>query len=192
LKYFRKRGAIVAGWDPSPVAMDYLLTESIFPSLPGTRYDVVLFLNVLEHLRDPFAMLKQIRPDNMGNGSQLVVEVPNDFNFLQCIADEKYGLKQWWIAPPGHLNYFTVDTITALIEKAGYKITARECSFPMEMFLLMGENYVENSYIGSICHKKRVMFEKAMFEAAPATLTRLYEGFADMGIGRQVTIYAEA
>jgi SAM-dependent methyltransferase len=194
LKYFQKWGAVVGGWDPNKEAMAHLEREGIYTVDPSDEDigHVVLLLNVLEHLRKPLDMLKQIREANLLHGGQLIVEVPNDFNVLQAIANKEHRLRRWWVSPPGHLNYFTVESISSLIQKAGYKITARECSFPMEMFLLMGENYVKNRYIGSICHKKRVAFERAIFDKSPALLARLYEGFADMGIGRQVTIYAEA
>ena len=68
----------------------------------------------------------------------------------------------------------------------------QESSFPIDIFLLMGDNYIGNDEIGRACHKKRMKFETAMMLGGQGdTLAGLYSAFADQGIGREVVIYAE-
>ena len=41
-----------------------------------------------------------------------------------------------------------------------FEVKISEASFPLEMFLLFGENYVKDPATGKTCHKKRVAFEQ--------------------------------
>jgi len=57
----------------------------------------------------------------------------------------------------------------------------------MELFLLMGDNYVDNPEVGKQCHQKRVNFELSI----PKELRRnLYNKLAELGLGRDCIIYA--
>ena len=54
----------------------------------------------------------------------------------------------------------------------------------MELFLLMGENYVDNDSLGRMCHTKRKKLEINLNNTNLNWLKRkLYQSFADMGIG---------
>ena len=37
--------------------------------------------------------------------------MPNEFNVFQTTGRDVHGLNDWWVAPPGHLNYFSNDTL---------------------------------------------------------------------------------
>ena len=61
----------------------------------------------------------------------------------------------------------------------------------MEMFLLMGENYVQDEKLGRICHAKRKQLEINLNKTNHNNLKRsLYQAFANLGIGRQIILYA--
>ena len=158
--------------------------------LPAGSFDLIHSTEVLEHLPEPAGMLglfdRMLRPDGL-----LLLSLPNDGNPLQDAARELHGLPPWWIAPPHHLNYFTIASITALLTRQGFSPLHVQASFPMEFFLLMGENYVGDPALGRICHGRRKTFETALAAAGLGALkTKLYEQFAALGLGRTVQILA--
>ena len=84
-----------------------------------------------------------------------------------------------------HINYFDFESLGGLLERKGLEVVHRQGDFPMELFLLMGENYVGDSEVGERCHEKRVRFETAL----PAELRRcMYEALAGVGVGRSCLV----
>ena len=78
-----------------------------------------------------------------------------------------------------------------LLERCGYRIVRAVSSFPLEMFLLMGDVYVGNPEAGKSCHRRRVLFESLMRKYGKSEkLQRLYAALADLDLGRQVVVYA--
>jgi SAM-dependent methyltransferase len=191
-----------AGFDPAPEAVDYARSRGLravvagmdrMDAFGGQRFDVVTLFHVLEHLGDPVGALRQIRDDVIRPNGALVIEVPNDFNALQEAAVDLHDLDEWWVAPPAHLNYFTVDSLCALLVGTGFTPVVRESTFPLELFLLFGEDYVNDRALGSRCHQKRVAFETNLRRTGhEATLRRLYRVLADGGVGRTIVVHARA
>lgn len=196
----RRAGFAVKGVEPSRQAACHAREELGLPVIEAfldadlaaalDPVDVIAASEVLEHLPDPVGMLRLfhrlLRP-----GGLLLLSLPNDENPLQAAARQQLGLPPWWIAPPHHLNYFTVASITALLERQGFSPINVQASFPMELFLLMGDDYVSDPALGRACHGRRKAFETALDAAGLGTLkTRLYEQFAALGIGRTVQILA--
>jgi hypothetical protein len=78
-----------------------------------------------------------------------------------------------------------------LVERCGFEVCHIESTFPIDMFLLMGENYVGNDECGRKVHSLRKMFEKSLALADANELRAgLYKAFADLGIGREVVLFA--
>ena len=66
-------------------------------------------------------------------------------------------------------------------------------SFPMEMFLLMGDVYVGNQELGKKCHNKRVEFEKVMRKQNKTEkLMLFYEALAKLDLGRTSLVFARS
>lgn len=202
LLYFRDRGFAVSGLEPSPEAVEYARSKGLqvynagiedFECVGERRFDVVTLLNVLEHLRDPAATLGNIKSKLLRAGGLLVVDVPNEFNDFQTIANEEYNLKSWWVCPPNHINYFSATSLKKLLVDCGYSIFHAEASFPMEIFMLMGDVYVGNGDLGRTCHDKRVKFEYLMRKyGKKGKLAKLYQLLAELDLGRQVVVYAKS
>jgi hypothetical protein len=57
----------------------------------------------------------------------------------------------------------------------------------MEMFLLFGDNYLDDKTIGEECHKKRMSFEMNL---PPSVRRIIYRHLADIGIGRNCIVIA--
>ena len=57
-------------------------------------------------------------------------------------------------------------------------------SFPMELFLLMGENYVGNDAVGKECQSKRKRFDLALEKAGMGeTRRKFYRALSNAGLG---------
>jgi len=200
LLYGKKRGWNVLGIEPSKQAAEYarslglkIIEEFMNRSLVNKlgKFDVIHMSEVLEHIPDPIDMLK-ITYDLLKPGGLVCVSVPNDYSPFQRVLREVCGYEPWWVAPPYHINYFNFESLKKLLEKIGFKIILKEATFPMDMFLLMGDNYVGNDTLGRICHKKRKQFELLLDRGKYNDLKRrLYQKFADIGIGRECLIYGQ-
>jgi SAM-dependent methyltransferase len=169
------------------------VTEGFFGAdLAATlpRFDAVTLTNVLEHVPDPAAIL-QSAIGLLDAGGVLCVGVPNDFSPLQIAARGARHTGDWWLAPPHHLNYFDFESLGALLARLGMSVTDRTTSFPMEAFVMMGEDYTRDPALGRACHNKRKNFDLA-FEAAGLKETRraFYRALASLGMGREAFLIA--
>jgi len=94
------------------------------------------------------------------------------------------------VAAPQHINYFTVEHLQGLLEKSGFEVFLKESTFPLEMFIMFGEQYVGDSVVGKSIHNKRVLFEQTLKKYDNSYKRKMYQMFAEMGLGREITIYA--
>ncbi|MBU1197126.1 class I SAM-dependent methyltransferase [Candidatus Micrarchaeota archaeon] len=82
---------------------------------PDAHFDVVTFWDVLEHVPDPAADLKEamriLKP-----GGLLVVNYPNFGSRLAKITGRK-----WWFLLSVHLWYFTPKTMRDMLERNGFE-----------------------------------------------------------------------
>jgi len=197
----KKRGWQTKGVEPSKESCVYskglgLDVSNIYLNEHNYRkigkYDVVHMNEVLEHLPDPNKMMQVVKDLLNPNGLICIVS-PNDFNPLQVAYVESSKSVEWWISPPEHINYFNHDSASALLEKHGFNIVEQTSTFPLEMFLLMGDKYVGNNILGTEIHLKRSNFELTLFEAGKDLLRRdLYRKFAKLGIGREFCIIGKS
>lgn len=200
LQYFRDKGVTVSGLDPAPEGVDYARSRGLdvyqagiedFDCVGTRRFDVVTLLNVLEHLRHPPETLRNVCEKLLKPGGLLVVEVPNEFNDFQTAANAELSLGEWWVSPPAHLNYFSTTSLTALLNRCGYQVVHSEASFPLEMFLLMGDVYVGDAAVGKQCHNKRVKFESLLRRQGKGEkLEKFYQALASLDLGRQTLVFA--
>jgi len=202
LLYFNSKGIEVSGLEPSPEGVKYARSKGLdvyeagiedFTITKGRRFDVVMLLNVLEHLSHPQETLKSIQKNLLNPGGIVVIEVPNEFNDFQTTAASEHALNEWWVCPPHHLNYFSSSSLKTLLELCDYKVEYMQGSFPMEIFLLMGDVYVGNQELGKKCHNKRVEFERVMRKHNKLDkLQHFYKALADLDLGRTSLVFAKS
>lgn len=197
LLHGKQRGWWTLGVEPSRQAAahsralgleiaEVFLNEATAASLG--RFDVVHLSEVLEHIPHPRALLKLVA-GLLDPGGLVCVLVPNDYNPLQQVLREACDFDPWWVAPPHHINYFDFPSLQRLFESAGLEVVHSEATFPIDLFLLMGDNYVGNDDLGRTCHGKRMRLEKTLARAGRQDLKRqLYEAFASVGIGREALV----
>ena len=196
LERARERGWDTLGIEPSEHALAETrrLGLNVIPGfyedadVPAGSVDVVHTKLVFEHLRDPAHFVRWAR-GVLAPGGVLSVQAPNDFNRLQVQARERLGIEPWWVAPPVHLNYFSFASVERLLSAHGFQPRLRDASFPVEWFLLMGENYVGDDVVGTAIHAKRIALET---ELEAAGLRRpLHRHLASQGVGRELIVHAQ-
>ena len=197
----RERGWKTLGVEPSNEASAFsrdtlnLDVRSIFLN-NETKDTLGLFSainlgEVLEHLAEPREML-QIVKSMLNIGGVLTIIVPNDFNPIQNILSEKLGVKPWWVAPPHHLNYFDVSSLTNLVSSIGFDVLHTETTFPIDIFLLMGINYIGDDVAGRQAHLYRKNLEINLSRSGESNFKQLlYKEFSKLGLGREIVLYAQ-
>lgn len=199
LREGKDRGWDVAGIEPSEQSVRHACGFGL-EVLNATVYDeevkhlgefnVVHMHEVLEHLSDPLEALTTCY-ELLVPGGLLCLIVPNDYNILQNMLRDKMGFKPWWVSPPEHINYFDVTSLQRLVETRGFEIILKTSTFPMEMFLLMGQNYVGNGQLGRECHTLRKNLEMNLQRGRLGELKEeFYKMLAEKGVGREVTLIA--
>jgi SAM-dependent methyltransferase len=152
-------------------------------------FDAIHMSEVLEHIPEPKCLL-ETAGRLLAPGGIICVVVPNDYNPFQDILRRACGFAPWWVAPPHHINYFDFESLRQLIIAAGFDVVCSQATFPIDVFLLMGDNYIGNDALGRQCHARRKTFELTLASAGSTDLkSRLYQAFAELGIGREVIVY---
>lgn len=195
----KQRGWQVKGIEPALKAVAYSrglgldVEEGFFTELTAPAlgvFDAVNMGEVLEHIGDPASFLTLVAQCLADNGMICII-VPNDFNLFQVVLRDHLGFMPWWIAPPHHINYFSFDSLSLLVRRCGFEVVHKESTFPIDMFLLMGDNYIGDDELGRQTHKRRMNFEKALVESGKGKLLDdMYAAFADRQIGREIVLFA--
>lgn len=194
-----KRGDICFGIEPSSDAVAYARRRGLdvrqgFFSADAVAdiapFDAVHMSEVLEHVLDPATLLEDawavLKP-----GGVLCISAPNDFNPFQRALLETGAQGPWWVVPTHHLNYFDHATLEALITRCGFECVGRDATFPMEMFLLMGRDYIAEPPLGRQMHGMRKAFDLAFGGQSGAVARRtFYKALADAGLGRLCVVAA--
>lgn len=147
---------------------------------------------VLEHIPNPTEMLS-LAKGLLKDGGVLCLSVPNDFNPIQRILQHGMGFSPWWVAPPHHLNYFDRASLTGLVKRAGFEVSRTESTFPIDIFLLMGINYIGSDDLGRYSHGLRKNLEINLLtngDEGKALFKELQNAFANLGLGRELVLLA--
>jgi hypothetical protein len=102
---------------------------------------------------------------------------------------DELQLHDWWVAPPFHLNYFSFRSLERLLERCRFSVVGRDATFPMEWFLLMGENYVIDDELGSSAHRRRMQLEQRLEELGQRRA--MHACLAAQSLGREAIVYAK-
>lgn len=197
LKLGKELGWEVRGIEPSVQASEYgknmglsiITGELNSQNLKGLgKFDVIYLEGVMEHLPDPAKAVKMcykiLKP-----GGLFCTIVANDYNPLQNILRETMDFAPWWILPSEHINYFEKKSLKKLMKKSGFEEIHSTVTFPMEIFLLMGENYVKNKKVGEKCHSWRKKMEFSFENSSSSEIKRkIYDSLYKLNLGRQLDV----
>lgn len=102
--------------------------ETMEPVWPEGHFDLILCLDVLEHLVDPWRVLARLQP-LLRPGGRLIASIPNVRNW-HALAPLLFA-GRWQYAETGildktHLRFFTHDSAVQLVAGSGLQVTAVE------------------------------------------------------------------
>lgn len=128
----KKLGWLVQGVEASPECASYAKANFGIPMLvgslesirlPQSTYDCIHLSHVLEHLREPQLRIQQLL-EALKPGGVLVIEVPYEFGDLFDRIRELVlrRPRQRNSVPSTHLHFFTLGTLTRLLQGLGLKI----------------------------------------------------------------------
>lgn len=109
------------------------LEDASFVSTLTERYDRVLFGDVLEHLSDPIATLRTIRP-LLADGGRVLASIPNVAYWslrLQLLAG-RFEYRDSGLMDRTHLRFYTYRGARRMVEAADYRVTRQDitCRVP--------------------------------------------------------------
>lgn len=97
--------------------------------LPPDKFDVITCIDVLEHLKNPKAVLEKVTYNLKENGI-IIISVPNIANWkirLNLLLGN-FNYTETGILDETHLRFFTYKTIKELIDSSGLKVIYEDIS----------------------------------------------------------------
>ena len=92
----------------------------------GKRFDLILLLDVLEHVPDPTRTLQSITKLLLTDGGRVIVSVPNIAHLsvtLPLLFQRKFTYRESGILDRTHLKFFVEDTAVRLLNDANLVVT---------------------------------------------------------------------
>ena len=197
LNYLHDKGWEIEGIEPNRLICD-LVKDEFNIDLTSCTFEKYLEINkdkfsaihlsfILEHVVNPIWMLENIHRNLLFENGIICIEVPNDFNPLQSIVYSKIN-NNWWI-DQDHINYFNPKTLKKLFERTGFEVIHTSVTFPLEIFILMGDDYVTSPKLGRTSHLRRIEFEKNLELYDKKLKEDLYNKFLELDLGRSIIMF---
>jgi SAM-dependent methyltransferase len=168
-------GVVFTGYDISPQAiqlaqaragtnLSFVLGD--ITTLETPRFDLLLGMDVIEHVEDPFGFLRALKP----HADLSVFHIPLDMTAQAVGRNLIIGTCR---VPYGHLSYFQKETALATLADAGYEVIDW-CYTPSSF---------ARSPQGS---RDRLIrsFRRTLFKAAPDLTQRLLGGWSLLALAR--------
>jgi SAM-dependent methyltransferase len=164
-----------AGYDISPQAIALAKTRET-PSLSFHQadfleqsralFDVVLLLDVLEHVPDYLSFLSRLR----ALGRYFIFHIPLDLNAHSVVARSRYMLEMR--KEFGHLHYFSSETARATLTDTGYTVLDSFYTWDHETDALGPREALRHPLRGGLR-----LFERALFALKPELVASLRPHF---------------
>ena len=114
-------GSSVTGIEPSEFLVNKAkqdgldIIQGLFPDdCPEEKYDVIFLTDVIEHIVDPLPMLSRM-PDFLSENGRVVITTPD----VSSVMARVFG-KNWWHYRVAHVGYYNKNTLSCIMEKAGF------------------------------------------------------------------------
>jgi 2-polyprenyl-3-methyl-5-hydroxy-6-metoxy-1,4-benzoquinol methylase len=134
-RVLRDRGCAVTGIELDPRMaeaayehLDRLIVGDVealdlAAELSGERFDVILAADVLEHLKDPLRVLRELRPF-LDDGGYLAASVPNvaHGSVRLALLEGSFPYSERGLLDSTHLRFFTRESLGELMVSAGFVV----------------------------------------------------------------------
>ena len=93
----------------------------------GSRFDHILFVDVLEHLRDPKKVLQETG-DLLKDDGSVLISIPNicHNDILIKMYYNRFDYTDVGLLDDTHIHFFSEHTLNSFVEETGYVITAKQ------------------------------------------------------------------
>lgn len=101
--------------------------ETLDLPFQADQFDVIVFADVLEHLRIPGDVLKRLRAYLKNNGA-VIISIPN-IAFITARLNlllGRFDYTEYGIMDRGHLRFFTLKTARELVTESGFRVVSVE------------------------------------------------------------------
>jgi 2-polyprenyl-3-methyl-5-hydroxy-6-metoxy-1,4-benzoquinol methylase len=102
--------------------------ENFIDSLPDNYFDVIYFNDVLEHLVDPYAVLKKMK-SKLASDGVVISSIPNvryHNSFIKVLVNKDWKYEPFGVMDFTHMRFFTEKSIKRMYEEAGYTVKVSE------------------------------------------------------------------
>ncbi len=105
--------------------LDVKTGELLADTYPAGSFDVVTMWDVIEHVPDPYTTLVRIRGILAADG-QVLLKTPNADGLYPRLSLRLAQRLGFWghAEPPGHLFQFSVQSLSRMAERAGFRVVA--------------------------------------------------------------------
>lgn len=128
----RQRGCVVSGFESDPEAAEVARADldtlvvgdleetDLAQAFAGHTFDVVVFGDVLEHLREPLTTLRQAWP-LLAEGGSVVASIPNiaHGSVRLALLQGRFQYQDLGLLDHTHLRFFTRDSVEEMFRLAG-------------------------------------------------------------------------
>lgn len=135
-EYLRAQGHNVTGIDITPEAIDqarhylnqaYCVTvEEFFSTYPETKFDVVIFGDVLEHVINAEEVLQRTK-DALTRKGIVIASIPNVAHIAvrAMLLQGRWDYSELGLLDRDHVRFFTSESIDKLFYDSGYEIVGK-------------------------------------------------------------------
>lgn len=122
-RFFQSIGWMTDGVEPGPWGRSLGLVSSIDELEQKTQYDVIVALDVIEHLSDPIAVIKRLLPLAAQDARMY-------FSFPNCSSLRARMFRESWrmVRPLGHIHYFSKRSAREAFNRCGLHIDRMKAS----------------------------------------------------------------
>jgi SAM-dependent methyltransferase len=176
------RATRFSGFDISPQAIDLARSKEAtnlkFFKLDFSRdtsevFDLVLLLDVFEHVPDYLSFLSKLRP----RGRHFIFHIPLDLHAQSVLRQSRYMLAMR--REFGHLHYFTLETALATLTDSGFAVLDHFYTWDHETLPLSSHDLWAHPWRWGVQALDRVLFNRA-----PALGARLRPHFNSLVLAR--------
>ena len=122
----------------------------------GSHFDLILLMDVIEHLEDYFSFLREIRPKS----PYKILQIPLDISVQEVFLNNLIRFRGNY----GHLHYFTKDLAIQMLQDVGYEVIDYLYTWPSSSLQFL---WNENKRNPKLLLRKLVLFIGRKILTAP-------------------------